>query len=198
MLRHPIHGRAPIAESLHALKNQATHKWSDGLSNCSGGLTPCSADALTLQAVDGLGPSHNFPHFHRHQLGKAESPFDEEGEGGAVDDKKSPLASRASSSMSTAHSSMMSSITQGSPFSWVTCASIAQVNLNLLSPLAMSWARIKSRPRARRIVATVPSLRVTVLAWSGVLSLIYSIPIFALNVASWSTPLITYMFASTS
>jgi hypothetical protein len=32
MLRHPIRGRALIAESFRALKNPVTHKWSDGLS----------------------------------------------------------------------------------------------------------------------------------------------------------------------
>ena len=32
MVRHPIRERALIAESFRALKNPATHKWSDGLS----------------------------------------------------------------------------------------------------------------------------------------------------------------------
>ncbi|MBV8361244.1 MAG: hypothetical protein JO189_25390 [Deltaproteobacteria bacterium] len=32
MARHPIRERALIAESFRALKNPATHKWSDGLS----------------------------------------------------------------------------------------------------------------------------------------------------------------------
>ena len=32
ILRHPIRERALLAESFRALKNPATHKWSDGLS----------------------------------------------------------------------------------------------------------------------------------------------------------------------
>jgi hypothetical protein len=32
ILRHPIRERALIAESFRAMKNPATHKWSDGLS----------------------------------------------------------------------------------------------------------------------------------------------------------------------
>src|SRR5689334_18448184 len=101
-------------------------------------IVACLVDAFAPKRRNLAIPTRHLPQIHFHQFAVAKSPFYEEGEDCSLDDKKSPAASRDSRSMSDAYSSIMSSITQGSPLSVVTCASIAQVNLNLLSLAATS------------------------------------------------------------